>query len=159
MMTRWPGDPVTRWPGRERWPKWPIDPVTQWPSSISECNYLNPHHINLFGWKSMVNVLSVYLLPFASFWGFVIFQISTGSGFGYWGRGKPEVTSLRAAASHVVSNRSHPFSRRTAASHIWVMTATPYILVNCNLSCTVARAGFRDFGARGTFDVGAPWPP
>ena len=28
-------DPVTRWPGRERWPKWPIDPVTQWPSSIS----------------------------------------------------------------------------------------------------------------------------
>jgi len=28
-------DPVTGWPGRERWPKWPIDPVTQWPSSIS----------------------------------------------------------------------------------------------------------------------------
>jgi len=28
-------DPVTRWPGRERWPKWPIDPVTQWPSSMS----------------------------------------------------------------------------------------------------------------------------
>ena len=28
-------DPVTRWPGRERWPKWPIDPVTHWPSSMS----------------------------------------------------------------------------------------------------------------------------
>ena len=28
-------DPVTRWPGRERWPKWPVDPVTQWPSSMS----------------------------------------------------------------------------------------------------------------------------
>ena len=27
--------PVTRWPGRERWPKWPIDPVTHWPSSVS----------------------------------------------------------------------------------------------------------------------------
>jgi len=26
---------MTRWPGRERWPKWPIDPVTQWPSSMS----------------------------------------------------------------------------------------------------------------------------
>jgi len=28
-------DPVTRWPGRERWPKWSIDQVTQWPSSMS----------------------------------------------------------------------------------------------------------------------------
>jgi len=28
-------DPVTRWPGRERWPKWPTDPVTHWPSSVS----------------------------------------------------------------------------------------------------------------------------
>jgi len=28
-------DPVSRWPGRERWPKWPIDPVAQWPSSMS----------------------------------------------------------------------------------------------------------------------------
>ena len=27
---------MTRWPGRERWPKWPIDPVTQWPSSMSD---------------------------------------------------------------------------------------------------------------------------
>ena len=27
---------ITRWPGRERWPKWPIDPVTQWPSSMSD---------------------------------------------------------------------------------------------------------------------------
>jgi len=27
-------DPVTRWPGRERWPKRPIDPVIQWPSSM-----------------------------------------------------------------------------------------------------------------------------
>jgi len=26
---------MTRWPGRERWPKWPIYPVTQWPSSMS----------------------------------------------------------------------------------------------------------------------------
>jgi len=26
---------MTRWPGRERWPKWPINPVTQWPSSMS----------------------------------------------------------------------------------------------------------------------------
>jgi len=26
---------MTRWPGRERWPKWPIDPVAQWPSSMS----------------------------------------------------------------------------------------------------------------------------
>jgi len=26
---------MTRWPGREIWPKWPIDPVTQWPSSTS----------------------------------------------------------------------------------------------------------------------------
>jgi len=26
---------MTRWPGRERWPKWPFDPVTQWPSSMS----------------------------------------------------------------------------------------------------------------------------
>ena len=26
---------MTRWTGRERWPKWPIDPVTQWPSSMS----------------------------------------------------------------------------------------------------------------------------
>ena len=25
---------VTRWPGRERWPKWLIDRVTQWPSSM-----------------------------------------------------------------------------------------------------------------------------
>ena len=36
-------DPVTRWPGSERWPKWPIDPVTQWPSSTSApyvyCNF------------------------------------------------------------------------------------------------------------------------
>ena len=29
-------DPVTRWPGRKRWPKRPIDPVTQWPSSMSD---------------------------------------------------------------------------------------------------------------------------
>ena len=29
------GQMMTRWPGRERWPKWPIDPVTQWPSSMS----------------------------------------------------------------------------------------------------------------------------
>ena len=29
-------DPVTRWPGRERWPKWPTDPVTQWPSCMSD---------------------------------------------------------------------------------------------------------------------------
>jgi len=29
---------MTRWPGRERWPKWPIDPVTQWPSSMSDGN-------------------------------------------------------------------------------------------------------------------------
>jgi len=28
-------DSLTRWPGRERWPKWLIDPVTQWPSSTS----------------------------------------------------------------------------------------------------------------------------
>jgi len=34
-------DPVTRWPGRERWPKWPIDPVTQWPNYMSDGN----------GWK------------------------------------------------------------------------------------------------------------
>jgi len=27
---------MTRWPGRERWPKWPTDPVTQWPSSMSD---------------------------------------------------------------------------------------------------------------------------
>jgi len=26
---------MTRWPGRERWPKRPTDPVTQWPSSMS----------------------------------------------------------------------------------------------------------------------------
>ena len=26
---------MTRWPGRERWPKRPIYPVTQWPSSMS----------------------------------------------------------------------------------------------------------------------------
>ena len=26
---------MTRWPGRERWPKWPIDPVTQWFLSMS----------------------------------------------------------------------------------------------------------------------------
>jgi len=26
---------MTRWPGRESWPKWPIDPVTRWPSSMS----------------------------------------------------------------------------------------------------------------------------
>jgi len=25
---------MTRWPGRERWPRWPLDPVTQWPSSM-----------------------------------------------------------------------------------------------------------------------------
>ena len=25
---------MTRWPGRERWPKWPIGPVTQWSSSM-----------------------------------------------------------------------------------------------------------------------------
>ena len=29
-------DPVTRWPGRERWPERPTDPVTQWPSSMSD---------------------------------------------------------------------------------------------------------------------------
>jgi len=27
---------MTRWPGRERWPKRPINPVTQWPSSMSD---------------------------------------------------------------------------------------------------------------------------
>jgi len=31
---------MTRWPGRERWPKWPIDPVTQWPSSMSGPQYV-----------------------------------------------------------------------------------------------------------------------
>jgi len=31
---------MTRWPGRERWPKWPIDPVTQWPSSMSGAGVL-----------------------------------------------------------------------------------------------------------------------
>jgi len=36
----WPGDPVTRWPERERWPTWPIDPMTQWPSSMSGVAYL-----------------------------------------------------------------------------------------------------------------------
>ena len=29
---------MTRWPGREGWPKWPIDPVTKWPSSMSGLN-------------------------------------------------------------------------------------------------------------------------
>ena len=29
-------DPVTRWPGRERWRKWPIEPMTQWPISMSD---------------------------------------------------------------------------------------------------------------------------
>ena len=30
---------MTRWPGRERWPKWPIDPVAQWHSSMSALHY------------------------------------------------------------------------------------------------------------------------
>ena len=36
----WPGDQVTRWPERERWPTWPIDPMTQWPSSMPGVAYL-----------------------------------------------------------------------------------------------------------------------
>jgi len=31
---------MTRWPGRERWPRWPNDPVTQWPSSMSDTRLL-----------------------------------------------------------------------------------------------------------------------
>jgi hypothetical protein len=38
-----------------------------------------------------------------------------------------------AAASHILSSRSQPFSRRAAAaSHICVTAATPYFLANYN---------------------------
>jgi len=35
-------DPVTRWPGRERWPKWPIDP---WPNDPVPCLSVTDNNI------------------------------------------------------------------------------------------------------------------
>ena len=45
---------MTRWPGRERWPKWPIDPVPQWPSSMSrrEMPFLVASDISLNSYRT-----------------------------------------------------------------------------------------------------------
>ena len=45
-------DPVTQWPGRERWPKWPIDPVTQWPSSMSGHDIPTYYFVLIGSWQS-----------------------------------------------------------------------------------------------------------
>jgi len=48
---------MTRWPGRERWPKWPIHPVTQWPSSMSGV------HGWWWSWCRVVLAESAHVVP------------------------------------------------------------------------------------------------
>jgi len=52
---------MTRWHGRERWPKRPIDPVTQWPSSMSGLYhfFVSRNSLNI-----LVKSVSLYLERF-----------------------------------------------------------------------------------------------
>jgi hypothetical protein len=54
--------------------------------------------------------------------------------FVYWLGSPRRRRHFAAAASHILSSRSQPFSRRAAAaaSHICVTAATPYFLANYN---------------------------